>query len=127
MDQAAPFQCSTSVWMTLLPPGISKKVLPTAQQSEAEVHVTPSRRLYSVALVLGEVTMDHAVPFQCSMSVWETTAWSKYSPTAQQSEAEVHVTPSRRLCSAVLVLGEGTQEQADPVQCAKNGGRWEIV
>src|SRR5262245_43741523 len=124
MDQAAPFQCSTSVWMTLLPPGISKKVLPTAQQSEAEVHVTPKRRLYSVALVLGEVTMDHAVPFQCSMSVWETTAWSKYSPTAQQSEAEVHVTPSSRLSSVVLVLGEVTKDQAAPFQCATNVWKW---
>ncbi len=65
MDQAAPFQCSTSVW------GEEKSVLywPTAQQSEAEVHVTPRSSLSCLVLALGEVTMDHLVPFQCSMSV----------------------------------------------------------
>src|SRR5205814_1836523 len=62
MDQAAPFQCSTSVW------GEEKSVLywPTAQQSEAEVHVTPESTFSCVALVLGEVTMDHASPLGAS-------------------------------------------------------------
>src|SRR5437762_13864866 len=96
MDQAAPFQCSTSVWMTLSPPGLVKKVLPTAQQSEAELHVTPKRRLDSVTLVLGEVTMDQAAPFQCSMTVWETKAARQYAETGQRSDAERHGTPRSR-------------------------------
>src|SRR5437762_2839880 len=118
MDQAAPFQCSTSVWMTLSPPRLVKKVWPTAQQSEAELHVTPKRRLDSVTLVLGEVTMDHAVPFQCSVSVWETLASSQYPPTAQQSDAEEHVTPASRLACGGLALGEVTMDHLVPFQCS---------
>ena len=57
MDHVVPFQCSMSV-------------PPTAQQSDAEVHVTSERKLSCVVLALGELTMDHAVPFQCSISVW---------------------------------------------------------
>src|SRR5207248_11522315 len=123
MDQAAPFQCSTSVWMTLSPPGLVKKVWPTAQQSEAELHVTPKRRLDSVTLVLGEVTMDHAVPFQCSVSVWETLASSQYPPTAQQSDAEEHVTPSSRLGCVVLVLSMVKKDQAACLTCAGSVGK----
>lgn len=43
---------------------------PTAQQFDAEVHVTSLRKLSCAALALGEVMMDHALPFQRSMSVW---------------------------------------------------------
>src|SRR5947207_12562353 len=50
--------------------------------------------------------MDHVVPFQCSMSV---------PPTAQQSDAEVHVTSERKLSCVALVLGELTMDQAAPV------------
>ena len=84
------------------------------------MHVTPESTFSCVALVLGEVTMDHAVPFQCSVSVWETLASSQYPPTAQQSDAEEHVTPSSRLGCVVLVLGEVTKDQAAPFQCAAN-------
>ena len=63
MDHAVPFQCSISVWLPWSP---------TAQQSDAEEHVTSERKLSCVVLALGELTMDHAVPFQCSISVWWT-------------------------------------------------------
>jgi hypothetical protein len=39
---------------------------PTAQQSDAEAHVTPERLLEPL---LGELTIDHDMPFQRSMSV----------------------------------------------------------
>jgi hypothetical protein len=42
---------------------------PTAQQSDADTQVTPERKLLCVAEVLGELTMVHEVPSQCSMSV----------------------------------------------------------
>jgi hypothetical protein len=42
--------------------------LPTAQQSDADPHVTPKRTLDRV-LVLGELTMAHEVPSQRSIRV----------------------------------------------------------
>src|SRR5438093_4193244 len=57
--------------------------------------------------------MDHAVPFQCSMSVRSKECW----PTTQQSDAEAHVTSKRRLSCPVLVLGEVTMDHAVPFEC----------
>src|SRR5262249_37374119 len=107
MDHAVPFQCSISVW--------PKEYWPAAQQFDAEVHVTSRSWLSWVALVLGELTMDHAVPFQCSMNVWPRSPWP-WEPTAQQSEAEVHVTPLRPFHP--MALGEVTMDHAVPFQCS---------
>lgn len=70
-------QCSIRVW--LVP-------VPTAQQSKALVQATPARLL--VSGVLGVVTIDHVLPFQCSARPGEY-------PTAQQSEELVQATPVR--------------------------------
>lgn len=69
--------CSIRVW--LVP-------VPTAQQSEALMQATPARLL--VSGVLGVVTIDHVLPFQCS-------ARAGPYPTAQQSEAPMQATPVR--------------------------------
>jgi hypothetical protein len=45
---------------------------PTAQQSDAEAQATEVSRLFSVLARLGELTTDHAVPFQRSIKVWAT-------------------------------------------------------
>jgi hypothetical protein len=84
IDHFLPFQCSTSV-----PPADP----PTAVQSVADTHDTPSSLLERDpdALdpdALGDGTIDQTVPFQCSTSV----KWS-LSPTAVQSVADTHDTP----------------------------------
>src|SRR5262249_56183837 len=70
----------------------------------------------------GLATMLQAVPFQCSVSVWNTVPalveiWK--SPTAQTSLAEMAVTPLRWLFS-VPSLGLGTIAQFLPFQCSMN-------
>src|SRR5436190_22233462 len=87
---------------------------PTAQQSDAEVHVTPKGTFSCVMLVK---TMDQAAPLQCSTSVWGEDKSVLYWPTAQQSEAEVHVTPRSWLSCLVLALGELTMDHVGPFQC----------
>jgi hypothetical protein len=61
MAHADPSQCSTSVAFPL-------KELPTAQQSDADTHVTPSSTLASAG-GLGELTIAHKDPSQCSIRV----------------------------------------------------------
>jgi hypothetical protein len=61
------------------------------------VHLTALKELDCTALVLGEVTTDHAVPFQCSISACVGELYRSYDPTAQQSEARIHVTPLKEL------------------------------
>jgi hypothetical protein len=82
-----------SVWSTSTLPMLYR---PTAQQSDAEVHVTPQRKLCSVALVLGELTMDHAGPVGASGMLdagaaalpFNGTAWlsTKAEATAELAE-----------------------------------------
>src|SRR2546425_8346127 len=55
-------------------------------------------------LPLGEGTMDHEFPFQCSIRV------GPLLPTAQQSEADEHAT-----ALSTLLLGEVTIDQPGPV------------
>jgi hypothetical protein len=46
--------------------------LPTAQQLDAMTQVTLHKVLACAELVLGELTMDHMLPFHCSINVWLT-------------------------------------------------------
>ena len=62
--QELPFHCSMSVWVLL---GLPDS--PTVQHCDVDGQVTPPRVLFSVALVLGEVTIAHELPFHCSTSV----------------------------------------------------------
>src|SRR5439155_807196 len=59
--------------------------------------------------------MLHAVPFQCSISVF--TEWLWY-PTAQTLLAEMAATPDR--LSDVPVFGLATMLQLVPFQCSTN-------
>jgi hypothetical protein len=63
--------------------------------------------LNTAPLGLGESTIAHEVPFQCSMRLWRTVALTE-SPTAQQSEADVHVTALKSRAGIALAFGEGT-------------------
>ena len=62
----APSQCSTRVPLGLDPVGCCP---PTATQFELVAHDTASRSATAPAGV-GAGWIDHAVPFQCSTSVW---------------------------------------------------------
>src|SRR5205823_9741207 len=55
--------------------------------------------------------MAQDVPFQCSMRVRGAPLPATYEPTAQQSDADTHVTPKRLFCVA-LALGEVTINQS---------------
>src|ERR1043166_576414 len=63
-DHALPFQCSVSVWLGVNCP---LEYSPAAQTS-LPLPVTALRLLVSVP-TLGLGTCDHALPFQCSVSV----------------------------------------------------------
>jgi hypothetical protein len=69
---------------------------PTAQQSFAEVQVTPLRRLARAPL-FGEGTIDQELPFHFRMRV-RSISLSRYVPTAQQSELDAHATLLSALC-----------------------------
>src|SRR5262245_9081237 len=66
-DQALPFQCSVRVRSIGMAPLRSCRV-PTAQTSVADLAATPDR--VSLDAGLGLVTIDQAVPFQCSTRVF---------------------------------------------------------
>src|SRR5690348_3859922 len=103
--QLVPFHRSVSVPLPLSP---------TAHTSVVDTAATPrSSDPEPVPPGLGLGTMLHAVPSQCSVSVWNTVPalveiWK--SPTAQTSLAEMAVTPVRRLFP-VPSLGLGTMAQ----------------
>jgi hypothetical protein len=67
---AVPSQCSIRVCVT---EKFGSTKFPTAEQSEADAHATPERILYWeppwARLALGEVTIAHTVPSQCSIKV----------------------------------------------------------
>jgi hypothetical protein len=69
-----------------------------------------------VVLLFGDDTIDHELPFHCSIRVCCADA-AVYAPTAQQFDVEVQVTPFRRL-SAVPALGDGIMAQDEPFQCS---------
>src|SRR6266571_5143081 len=79
-DHCCPFQRSASVdsW----PPG---PYAPTAQALLTEKSRTDSRNESSVPPGLGEDVYDHAVPFQCAVSVFCFPAGVATHPTAQAS------------------------------------------
>jgi hypothetical protein len=83
-DHVEPFQR----WMMVA--GVGLSTLPTAKQSP-EIHVTPLSALPVAPAGFGLATIDHAVPFQRSMSVliW---LFEPERPTAKQFVAERHET-----------------------------------
>src|SRR2546430_3130138 len=102
--------------------------MPTAQQSDEIGHVTLYNKLNpSWVLSLGESTSIHAVPSQCSVRVNSTPLLiSIPPPTAQQSAADVHVTPYRAEFARVLLRsGEVTMVQEIPSQCSMRG--WTVA
>ena len=111
IDQATPFQRSTSVLELVAG---EPKYVPTAKQLVALVHETLSSRLLPVLVLLGLATIDHAVPFQRWMRV---LIWpSSKLPTAKQFVALVHDTLLNRLEPVLDLLGLGTIDHVEPFQ-----------
>jgi hypothetical protein len=85
MDQAVPFHCCARI-----PLGLE----PTAVHAESLAHETPLSMLCDVPEV-GVVTFDHAVPFQCAVSVPYTAPEAECQvQTAQQLLAWGQETPA---------------------------------
>ena len=91
MDHDEPFQRTIRACVS-----VPTRWLPTAQQSDADTHVTAASELFAVVLEFGEGIMDHDVPSHRSISVWYTLPLHT-DPTAQQSEADGHATASKEL------------------------------
>jgi hypothetical protein len=84
---------------------------PTAQQSDAEVHVTLERTLLCPVTGSGELDTAQEFPSQRSIRVCPPL-----DPTAQHWDADRHVTPER----APLVMGEVAMIQEFPSQRSIN-------
>jgi hypothetical protein len=65
IDQVVPFHCSISVLLSKF----AVVELPTAKQLVVLGHAMPSRAASTTPLGFGVLTIDHAVPFQCSTNV----------------------------------------------------------
>ena len=66
---------------------------------------------------LGLGTTDHAVPSQCAASESSKPEAVEYPPTAKQSTALTHDTPSRATQVAPVGVGLGTTDQLVPSHC----------
>ena len=73
-------------------------------------------------MALGEVTMDHAVPFQCSMIV--LFPGRPFEPTAQMLFAATASTPLRKLSAPEMGLGLATIDHLFPFQCSISVRLW---
>ncbi len=87
-----------------------------AQQSDDDVHVTPSRELSCVGLEFGEGTIDQEIPSQCWMRVCVMPAPESRNPTAQHCDFDAHATLTTELSKLVLVFGDETSVQEFPSQ-----------
>ena len=81
-DQAVPSHCSTSG---------EPSEAPTAKQTEALGHATPSSSGLDAPVGAGLGTIAQVVPSQCSISVWFGSA--PLTPTAKQLDAPEHAMP----------------------------------
>jgi len=96
---------------------------PTAKQFAASEQDTP----FSVTVVapagVGLATIDHVVPFHCSINVFDMSVvaeTSAVSPTATQLVGLEHDTPSRSRNDCVRALGLATIDQPVPFQRSIN-------
>jgi hypothetical protein len=69
----------------------------------------------------GDVIIDHAVPFQCSIRVASDEPLVTEFPTAQQSDVNVQVTALRIALWAVGGVGDAVIDHALPFQCSMSG------
>src|ERR1019366_745211 len=111
MDQDVPFQCSISVCTWAASSCASEvqdkscvPMYPTAQMSVAEtaaMAVSWSPPSVAALPAFGLLTMDHELPFQCSVSVvGAAVAAVAEEPTAQTSVEETAATPASWVLAA---------------------------
>src|SRR5215831_19826016 len=114
-DQAVPSQCRVRATGTGMPPMVCCGACPLAQMSVALAALILSTEISPAGLV----TIDQAVPFQCSRTALLATlalvscTLLKPLPTAQALLAEIAVTPLSPVGSAVFAVF--TIDQAVPL------------
>jgi hypothetical protein len=97
MDQALPFQCSISGWLSMLPsPAVPFALSPTAHALLLLSSSTPASPA-CVPLGSGAGTRVQAVPSQCSARGWLSASAARNEPTAQPSVALPMDTLAREL------------------------------
>src|SRR5436309_609628 len=110
-DHEWPSQCSAiGKWLRWFEP--------TAHTSFEATAVTPN----SIALAngVGAWTIDHDVPFQCSVRTSGSTWGTWLRPTAQTSFGATAATPRNWVCAPETV-GVGTTCHAVPSKCSASG------
>ena len=115
VDHLAPFQCSTKVLNEAFSDSGLVAENPTAEQSVAVAHDTPTSTPSVDPVGLGLGTMDQLDPFQRSMSVAENVL-----PTAKQLFADVHETPARPAPTSPAGCGLGTIDHVEPFHRSMN-------
>src|SRR5215472_9595030 len=113
IDQALPFQCSISGWLSMLPsPGEPFALSPTAHALPVLSSSTPASPAWR-PLGIGAGTRLQAVPSQCSTRGWPTALAARNEPTAQPSVALPMDTPANSLsvtrCGCGFALGTTCQ------------------
>ena len=119
MDHAVPFQCSASVWPSLL-------LLPTPVQLVALGHETPLRIVAVEPLGFGLATIVQLVPSQCSAKVCGAS-FVPPLPTALQLVSLAHDTPFRLGTVEPSGLGLVSIDHPVPLQCSTKVCRPELV
>ncbi len=84
---------------------------PTATHSPRELHDTSRRTLLRGAVGFGLGWIDHAVPFQRSVSGIEWVVSPLEEPTAMHLADEMHETPNSLAPTAAAGLGTGCGDQ----------------
>src|SRR3954468_19454306 len=105
--QLPPTRCSTSVRR------LGASVAPTAMQSVLVAHATPDSAPRGG---LAFWTIDHDLPFQCSISVFSAPPGPSALPTAKQLVVAGHAMPESELPVVPGILGFGTMDHLYPFQ-----------
>jgi hypothetical protein len=87
---------------------------PTATHRVALGHAIPPRR----PAVVPVGTIDHAVPFHCSIRRRSVPEEMRYHPTAKQFAGPEHATSWSVLVTEPVGLGAGTTDHDAPFQCS---------
>src|SRR5580700_8610651 len=117
MVQSEPFQVSINVSERYE----GRSQLPTAVQSLVAVHEIPSREDRKPS-TFGDGTIDHVLPFQCSIRVAAVESLSFPAlPTASQELSATHVTAESPVTGLAAGSGRAVIVQVEPFQRSTNG------
>ena len=123
IDQSDPFHDSMSVVDVLMSVGdmplVFGSALPTAQQSLADTHATPLRKLFIPLAALGEATADHTPPVDVSTSVC-AAASVLCDPTAKHTGPAAHATAVSAFTSCPCGTCAAPSDHVPAESCSTN-------